>query len=448
MQRHFIMNYFLGILAFACVAACQNKPLENKPKVSILEKENKEICKTSGTFSELVLERRIHSIDPLIKEEKDVYDLDIYSPKSAIYSKDGTKFYVNSLEGYATVVYDANSFKKIKTIKHHFSDKNKHLFKNNENTAFNYQFKQKKDNFNHFFGKPVESCLSHEGKFLWVTFYRRDFDENAESPSAVAIINTETDEISRVIPSGPLPKMIACSPDNKFISVTHWGDNTVGIIDISSNNVMDFKYVSHIEVDGRLTMNYANGQKVNRDNDCGNCLRGTVFSPDGKYIFIAKMGGNGIAVIETKTFKYIGTITGSKGNLRHIIINNDDLILSSNKHGVVQKAKLSELLDLPFENEKTLVNYPNWQTVNVGFGARTIEATTDGKYIFACVNNECKVVVIDTQEMKVIASKDVSKFPVGMAISHDGTQLIVTSQGKDSVLKSGNAVSIFKIKYE
>ena len=144
------MNYFLGILAFACVAACQNKPLENKPKVSILEKEKKEICKTSGTFSELVLERRIHAIDPLIKEEKDVYDVDIYSPKSAIYSKDGTKFYVNSLEGYATVVYDANSFKKIKTIKYHFSDKNKHLFKNNENTAFDYQFKQKKDNFNHF----------------------------------------------------------------------------------------------------------------------------------------------------------------------------------------------------------------------------------------------------------------------------------------------------------
>jgi DNA-binding beta-propeller fold protein YncE len=146
--------------------------------------------------------------------------------------------------------------------------------------------------------------------------------------------------------------------------------------------------------------------------------------------------------------RYIGTITGSKGNLRHIIINNDDLILSSNKHGVVQKAKLSELLELPFENEKTLLNYPNWQTVNVGFGARTIEATKDGKYIFACVNNECKVVVIDAQEMKVIASKDVSKFPVGMAISHDGTQLIVTSQGKDSVLQSGNAVSIFKIKYE
>lgn len=442
------MNQILSLAIFFCMLSCQNK-LSDTKLLSVNADTVKGIQKDpKGEFLELVLQKRIHAIDSSIKEEKDTYDVDIYSPKSVIYSADGTKFYVNSLEGFATVVYDANNFKKLKTILHHFNETNKSLFKNNENSVFDYKFKQNKANFNEFLGKPVESCLSHSGKYLWVTFYRRNFDENAESPSAVAIIDTSTDSIVRVLPSGPLPKMIACSPDSKRIAITHWGDNTVGIIDVSSTNVFDFKYISHIFVDERLPMNFENGKKINRDNECGNCLRGTVFTPDGKYLFVAKMGGNGIAVIETQTNKYIGTITGTKGNLRHIIINNNELILSSNKHGVVQKASLKELLQLPFENETTILPYTNWQTVNVGFGARTIEATKDGRYIFACVNNECKVVVVDSKLMKVIASIEVSKFPVGMAISHDETQLIVTSQGKDDVLKSGNAVSIFEIKYK
>lgn len=441
------MNQILSLAIFFCVLSCQNKLSDTKLLSVNADTVKGKQKDPKGEFLELVLQKRIHAIDSSVNEEKDIYDVDIYSPKSVIYSVDGTKFYVNSLEGFATVVYDAKNFKKLKTILHHFNENNKNLFKNNESSVFDYKFKQNKANFNEFLGKPVESCLSHNGKYLWVTFYRRNFDENAESPSAVAIIDTSTDSIVRVIPSGPLPKMIACSPDSKRIAITHWGDNTVGIIDISSTNVFDFKYISHIIVDERLSMNFENGKKINRDNECGNCLRGTVFTPDGKYLFVAKMGGNGIAVIETQTNKYIGTITGTKGNLRHIIINNNELILSSNKHGVVQKANLKELLQLPFENETSILPYANWQTVNVGFGARTIEATKDGRYIFACVNNECKVVVVDSKLMKVISSIEVSKFPVGMAISHDETQLIVTSQGKDNVLKSGNAVSIFEIKY-
>ena len=50
------------------------------------------------------------------------YDPDIYSPKSAIFSKDGKKVYVNSLEGGKTVVYDGLTHEKIKTISHTFDN--------------------------------------------------------------------------------------------------------------------------------------------------------------------------------------------------------------------------------------------------------------------------------------------------------------------------------------
>lgn len=443
-----ILICFMLLFSFNSCRAKAAQIESNKPDFNGDTITKKDSVLSNGTFKELKLRKRIQALMVKSKKPTDVYESAINSPKSAIYSKDGSKFYINSLEGFTTVVFDSKTLAKKKEIKHVFTEKNNKLFKDNENTIYDYKFKQTKTEYNHFKGKPVESCLSHDGKYLWVTYYRRDWDEHAESPSAVAIIDTETDEIVRVMPSGPLPKMIACSPDNKFIAVTHWGDNTVGIIDIQGDDVMSFKYISHTIVDYRMVMDFASGKHINRDSECGNCLRGTVFTPDGKYILIAKMGSSGIAVIETNGFKYVGTITGMKANLRHIVINNDELILSSNKFGFVQKAKLKDIMNQEFGDSKTKINYDKWESAEVGPGARTIDVTQDGKYIFACVNNACKIAVVRASDMKVVFSIDASKFPVGMALSPDGKQLIVTSQGKDSVPVSGNAVSVFDVIYE
>ncbi|MFM7661993.1 MAG: peptidoglycan-binding protein [Bacteroidota bacterium] len=399
----------------------------------------------NGSFKDLALVKVIQSRSAATIDKMTVYEAAINSPKSVTYSLDGSKFYVNSLEGYTTVVFDSKSLKKLKEIKHIFSASNNRLFKENENTVFDYKFKQTKSEYNHFSGKPVESCLSHNGKYLWVTYYRRDWDPKAESPSAVAIIDTKTDEIIRVMPSGPLPKMIACSGNNKLIAVTHWGDNTIGLIDISGNNPFDFKYVSHIIVDNRLSMNFSSGS--DRDNDCGNCLRGTVFTPDNKKILIAKMSGNGIAVVDVASRKYLGTIVGASSNLRHLIINQGYLMLSSNRNGVVQRAKLDDIFSQNFD-ENNEISFSKWETVDVGPGARTIDITRDGKYIFACVNDACKVSVIEALTMKKIMEVDAAKFPVGMSLSPDGKQLVTTSQGKSTTPGSGNTVMVFDVIYE
>ena len=70
------------------------------------------------------------------KEPLSVYEPAINSPKSVIYSKDGSKFYVNSLEGYVTIVFDSKSLKKLKEIRHEFKASNNKLFKDNENSVF------------------------------------------------------------------------------------------------------------------------------------------------------------------------------------------------------------------------------------------------------------------------------------------------------------------------
>lgn len=380
------------------------------------------------------------------KNENDSYDSAINSPKSVNYSIDGKKFYVQSLEGYTTAVYDAKTKKKIKTIKHVFDKSNQELFKNNETTAFGYEFLVKRDKYNQFSGKPVESCFSHNGKYLWVTYYRRDYDSNASCPSAVAIIDTEKDEIVRVMPTGPLPKMIACSPDNKFIAVTHWGDNTLGIINIQSQDPMDFSYHKHCIVDYQMKMEFG-GKHVDRDSDCGYCLRGTVFTPDGNFLLVGKMGGaGGVAVFDANTYELLGTVKGMESNVRHLVINGDNLFLSANSPGKVQKCDWRSFVKARIQNEEKEIQFREFESVFVGSGARTIVTTSDGKYVFAAVNNGSKIVAVRTKDMNVVAEIPADSYPVGMDISSDDSELIVTAQGKSG--GGGNSVMVFSLKFK
>ncbi|MBP6260379.1 MAG: beta-propeller fold lactonase family protein [Paludibacter sp.] len=390
----------------------------------------------------LKLVQRFQQYNQKATHTNDKFDTTINSPKSVNILDQSDKFYVHSLEGCRTSVYRLSDFKLIKSIPHVFNASNQYLF--SETDYFDYKYRTKDKNLNYFSGKPVESCFSHNGKYLWVTYYRRTYDLNAIDPSAVCIIDTEADTIVRVMPTAPLPKMISCSPDNRTIAVTHWGDNTIALIDIQSDNPADFKYLKNIAIDRRLSLSFAENDTIDRDNNCGNCLRGTVFTPDNKYVLVGKMGSNSVAVVDVETQKHIGSIFGMRNNMRHLIISKGNLYLSINKTGYVQKANLKDLL-LFNEHGKRNKIYSKWQSVFVGEGARTIVADPSGKYIFAAANNKSTISVVRTSDMKVVAQCPADSYPVGMDISSDGKTLIVTSQGKSG--GGGNSVMVYKIEY-
>jgi len=387
----------------------------------------------------LKLIARIQSYNSYVKNNNDIYDRSIGSPKSAIILEEKNKFYINNLENKATTIYDLNNFSMLKNIKHKFTKENSFLFK--DTSLFDYKFHTRNDQFNIFQGKPVEGCFSHNKKYLWVTYYRRTYDMNAVDPSALAIIDTDKDEIVRVMPTGPLPKMIACSPDNRYIAVTHWGNNTIGIIDISSNDVSSFKYIKLFEVGKQLSLTLDNTTKIDRDQDCGYCLRGTVFSPDSKYLLVARMGGGGIAVFDMIGMKYIRSVFGMQTNIRHLAVLDDQLYISTNITGYVQITNIYDLIDSAINSKS---NYTNWKSKYVGKGVRTIAVSGDGKYIFAAVNNESRVSVIRATDMNIISTINVDSFPVGMDIANENSKLIVTSQGKISC-GGGQSVMIFEI---
>ena len=390
----------------------------------------------------LSLKYRFQHYKKSLNSNGNIYDRSIDSPKSVNILNEKNKFYIHSLEGYTTSVYSTETFTKIRDINHIFNTDNQFLF--HLDNVKNYKFKTKKTTLNFFKGKPVEGCFSHNGKYLWITYYRRSYDLNAIDPSAVCIIDTDRDSIIRVLTTGSLPKMISCSPDNNTIAITHWGDNTVTLIDISSDDPSDFKFKENIIIDYKPKLNYDLKQKINRDQNCYNCLRGTVFTNDSKYILIGKMGNNSIAIINSDSCKYIGSVEGTRSNMRHLIINDNYFYMSINKWGYIQKTQIDSFIS-HVENNIT-EQYDKWEEVFVGYGARTISIDPTGKYIFVAVNNESKVVVVRTKDMKIISSCLVDSYPVGLDVSNDGEYLVITSQGKEG--EGRNSVMIFDIIYK
>lgn len=379
--------------------------------------------------------------------DRDTYDADIHSPKSVNVHPSGKKFYVNSLEGAKTVAYSMDGFRKLAVIDHKFDERRDADLWSKPSGLYPFtHYNGRGIALNTFFGKPVESTFSHGGKYLWVPYYRRNYDINAQDPSAVAVIDTETDKVVRLMETGPLPKMIATSPDGHYVAISHWGNNTVGLIDISSTDPLKWRHHSVIIVDYQLKLNYSLSKPVDRDNGSGYALRGTVFTPDNRFLLVGCMGGGGgIAVIDVQRGEYMGRLLGMMANVRHLVIKNGFLYLSINGGGYVQRIELDKFIAAAQAMKNKKGEITGWTNCKVGTGARTIELSPSGKYIFAACNNSSALYVVDAKTMKVMMHIAVDSYPVGLDISKDGRYIFTTSQGRSG--GGGNAVNIFRVDY-
>lgn len=436
------------VFVMATVPVCAQNTTENKPKTQtdgerLAHPAMGTTSKAEGGELTLTIVNKHVNYKGSPKEYIDPY---VNSPKSANIHPDGTKYYVNSLEGCATVVYDMKTHERMKVIRYDFKDgKDDKLW--SKPSQF-YPFTHYSENLNTFQGKPVESTFSHGGRYLWIPFYRRTYDLNAQDPSAVAVIDTKTDEIVKLMETGPLPKMVATSHDGRHVAITHWGNNTVGLVNVASLNPDEWFHEKLLVVDYVLPLDYSLTVPVDRDNKSGYCLRGTVFTPDDKYLLVGCMGGNGgIAVINMETQEYLGRVLGMMANVRHLVIRDGYLYLSINKAGYVQRIKLDRFMEAAKRMSGKTTSIGGWEDCKVGAGARTIELSPSGHFVFAACNLASKLYVVDTRTMKTVANIDVDSYPVGLDISNDGQYVIVTSQGRGTAGTSGNAVNIYKVDY-
>ncbi len=395
----------------------------------------------SNSLLSLQLIARFQHYNPRPQNKRDRYDPYMFSPKSVRFLPGTNKVYVNALEGFSTLVYDSSKLKRTSVIVHRFKKRHAKLFTGKSGETWYEMPKTHLPKKNLFNGKPVESALSHKGKYLWVPYYRRDYDTFGTLPSAVAIIDTGNNKIVRIMETGPIPKYVVASPDGKWMAIIHWGDNTIGLIDISSDDPSKFQKDKLVTIGKRLKLDKI--KQTDRDHGCGYCLRGSVFSPDSKYLLIGRMGGGGVAIVDIARRKYLGTVTGMKPTPRHLTLSPDGvyLYISSSFAGVVSKYRLTDFLAALKKKGRSLKPL---KTQKTGPATRTIALSPDGAFIFAAVNRTSKIVALSAKDLKPLATIDTDSYPVGMAVSPDGKQLWVTAQGKKR--RGGNSVSVYRIK--
>ena len=365
----------------------------------------------------------------------------VLSPKSVIFSADGSRFYVNALEGLKTLVYDTATLKLAHVISHEFTEEDAGLFLDNESTVFDYTYLVNRDpqKRNCFGGKPVEGVLTHADRYLWVTYYRRTWDPRATSPSAVAIIDTQSNSIVRVMPTGPLPKMLAVSPDGRTLAITHWGDNSVALMDISSDNPRDFHYVGLL-VDGkRPDLRRVRGD---RDKVCGHCLRGTVFSRDGRHLFVGRMHNGGITVFDVRTRACLGTFRGVDPTPRHLVLSPDGttLYVSCAASGTINALEVDRVLESLATGDTSY----RGRSLAVGPDGRTLALSADGRWIYVACNRMARLVMVDALNWKVVDRVPASPYPVGLAVHPDGTMVLTTAQGRRG--RGGHVLDVFRVQ--
>lgn len=374
--------------------------------------------------------------------DRSTYDNTIFSPKSALFSRDGSKLYVNSLEGCHTTVFSVPSLQRQSLISYSFPSGVGPKW--NKPSGY-YAFTHYTDGDRRkFVGKPVEGTLSHNGRYLWVTFYRRSFDINAQDPSAVAVIDTRTDSIVRMFETGPLPKMVATSNGGDLLAITHWGDNTVGLIDISGERPDTWRHLQPIVIGKKLQLDFPLDRSVDRDSKSGLLLRGTIFTPGDRHMLIGCMGGS-IAVVDVARRRHTGFINDIY-NVRHLALRGNRVYASQNVAGKIWSIaadSLTSAIDRAAEAGRRAISANGWRGCQVGKGARTLEVSPDGRYTFVACNFDSRVDVVDNEAMKVVTSIRCDSYPVGLALSRRGGTLAVTSQGRRG--QGGNALNLFNI---
>lgn len=387
----------------------------------------------------LTLIQRWQSNDSNSNDQMDKYDTDIFSPKSVTISDIKNLAAVNSLEGKKTIFFSIDGKDKKSVFRHSFSKKEvtEHSLLNKFN---NYPIDKKMTAG--FEAKPVESIFTHQGKYLWITHYRKTYDEKGQKTSTVAVLDVDEGKLVKLFNTGPISKYIESSKDNNWIAVSNWGDNTISIFDISGSDPSKFKFHQLLTVEKKLELKNLG---TNRDKDCGFCIRGLAFSHDSRFLYVTRMKGGGLTLYKKDNdnhFKLFGHLKDILPGPRdiHFSPDGDYVFVGCNATGNLIKFKHLDAIKY-FEDK----NNPEFKVekVFIGLGLRSFKIHPKLDYLFMTSNNGSEIVIVRQSNLDIIGRVPVDSFPVGLSVSDDGRYLWITSQGKESV--GGNSVSVFLI---
>ena len=293
------------------------------------------------------------------------------SPKSVLASDSGLISAHNMMYRHSVTIYDANKAELIATVP-------------DSVVLSDFGFKNFSGSYK---GAPVEGAFSPDGKYLYFTNYamygkgltKEGHDTcspaSGYDTSFLSRINLETKKIDAMYQVGSVPKVVAISPDNKYILVSNWCSYTVTVIAVESG-----KTVKSIKI--------------------GRYPRGIAITEDSKYAYIAEMGGSHIHRLDLADFSKLLIPIGS--NPRAVVISPDGgkLYVTMNVSGKVQAWDLTA--------NKTI------KSVKTGEAARSLDISSDGSALFVVNFKSDTLSKVRTSDMKVLQTVKVCNEPIGV----------------------------------
>jgi YVTN family beta-propeller protein len=247
--------------------------------------------------------------------------------KSVLFNSNGSRLYAMNLEGMSIYEFDQTTRKVIREFK----------FKRTRGTGWDYEKDKPIPSYQE---KPVEACLTHDDKILWISLHNAEgivpiwidpISSNLSAGQAGRKITGDTlnkkvivfypgstnrDSFSvPLIKTGKTPKIISKTADNKNLLVSNWHSNTVSVLELNTDQYPFAKVISTIPMPA--------------------IPRGIVVDDKNRKSYVAIMGGASLAMINNDTWKK-DTDINVASNPRHIVMDTSGhLFISYNSLGKI-----------------------------------------------------------------------------------------------------------------
>ncbi|NDA82252.1 MAG: YncE family protein [Actinobacteria bacterium] len=293
------------------------------------------------------------------------------APKSVRASGNGLVSAHNMMYRHSVTIYDGADFRLIKTIPD--------------------QVELKSLGFSGFTGTqkgaPVEGAFSPDNTYLYVTnyaMYGKGFNREGTDVckpadkydrSFLYRISTATWEIDAAYRVGVVPKVVAVSPDNKYVLVSNWCSYDLSVISIET-------------------------QKVIKTIQIGAYPRGITVSKDSKFAYVAQMGGAVVHKITLGSWEKEILRVGS--NPRALALSPDDrtLYVTLNASGRVIAYDLIA---------KKVI-----KSVRTGNAARSLDISKDGSALYVVNYLSDTLVKVDANTFEIVQRLRPCNEPIGV----------------------------------
>jgi DNA-binding beta-propeller fold protein YncE len=328
-----------------------------------------------------------------------VYDTATYlassaGTKSVLFNAKGSKLYAMNLEALSVYEFDQATKKVHKVYK----------FKPTKGIGWDYVTHQHVPSYEE---KPVEACLSHNDKILWVSLHnaagvvpiKLDSMVTASTSTGKSkklyIINKKQNHRDStqvpLIATGKTPKVIARTADSKYLLVSNWHSNSVSVLEMNDTLWPYGKVIKTIPVTA--------------------IPRGIVVDDKHNKTYVAIMGGRTISVIDNNTWAIEKNIAVAS-TPRHIVMDTSG-------HLFVSYNSLGKIGCIDIATEKTLF------TASTNTQPRTIVLSKNHQFLFVTcyTGNTVDVFKINKDSFSKIYSLECKGKPVGVDVYEDDAKL-------------------------